>query len=126
MKKVLIEDVKIIVVEDEEEIRNLLVDIFEMFINRKVRSFDNAVQALEYITKAKVDIIISDVNMPGMNGFDFLKEVRKRNLDIIFIIMSAYPNCEQAIQFGADCYLGKPFRLQDVVKIVKKFITGEE
>lgn len=119
------ENVKMIVVDDEEMIRELLIDAFELFLNRRVLAFSNAKDALTHIESNNTNFVISDVDMPGeINGLDLLHEVKKYRPDIIFISMSGNPrNAREAEVRGADAFLAKPFKLNDLIKIVEKFIA---
>lgn len=121
-------DVKVIVVEDTSYVRDYIQVMMKMFLNRDVPAFWNGQEAWDYINEGNpVHMIISDVNMPIMDGIKLLKKVKGAYPDIIFISMSARPeNQEDAIRYGADAFIGKPFQIKDFVTIVKKFITGEE
>ncbi len=71
-------------------------------------------EALEKLEDHVFDLIISDVQMAGMNGFELLKAVRKRVPDVGFILMTAYEDkypLSEALEAGADGYISKPFSL---------------
>ena len=72
------------VVDDDVMIRQLTVTALTYCVNREVLSFGNPVSALEYIQQGnEVDIVISDVDMPQINGFELMNKVREKNPDKI-------------------------------------------
>jgi len=73
----MIKNVKIAVVEDNNSIRDLIVDTLMFSVNREVISFQDAISAWGYFDENNnTDIIISDVEMPGMNGLELLARVK--------------------------------------------------
>ena len=109
---------KILVVDDETDIQQL----FEQRFRKEIKSheFDfvftfSAVSALEYLDKAphEVVLILSDINMPGMSGFDLLSNIKKKfkSPPPIVMMITAYGDEEkhrEAIELGADDFLTKP------------------
>lgn len=118
----------IMVVEDDENTRDLI-----FFALKKkgynVLPFDNALSALEALKSEKVDIIISDVMMPKMNGIEFCSRVKSKLKQIYFIIITAKDDVDDKVEglnTGADEYITKPFdfkefmaRIQAAERIVK-------
>lgn len=109
---------KILVVDDEKEIKRL----FEQRLRRELRSGDvyfdfafSAREALDYLEKngaAGLTLILSDINMPYMNGLELLQIIRERYpAEIKVILITAYgdqENRQKALECGADDYLTKP------------------
>ena len=95
-------------------------------VNREVKSFDNGRLAWEYIdTGGEVDIVISDVDMPEMDGLELMERFREKYPDKIFIIMSGVSDNERKSQMaGADAFLAKPFEINDLFSIVQNFVVG--
>lgn len=122
-----IHDVKVIVVDDTPEIRDLVVLMMKMFLNREVQGFCNGLEAWEHIQENTVHIIISDVNMPFMDGIELLRKVREKfGKNITFISMSGIKENAKALnELGVDCFIAKPISIADFVTVVKRFITGE-
>ena len=85
-------------------------------MNREVKSFDNGRLAWDYIRGGgEVDIVISDVEMPDMDGFELMSRVKARFPDKIFIIMSGITDNEEKSHLaGADAFLAKPFEINDL------------
>ncbi len=104
----------IYIIEDEESISKLIC-LYLTKSNMNTKPFYNAEDALEQIKSDKLpDLIILDLNLPGMSGFDFLEELKKvfpTNMPTV-IILSARDTDEDIIQglgFGADEFITKPF-----------------
>ncbi len=115
------DNVHILVVDDEEDARTATRTMLE----RRGYSVSMAAgggEALEYLKSNKVDIIICDIEMPEMNGFDVLKKVKKQFPAIIFAVMTGYRDAHsvsKALLKGADEYIGKPFTARELVLIVE-------
>lgn len=107
---------RVLVVDDEEGIREILSNyLIEM--NFDVVTAIDGLDGLNIYKKNKVDLIVSDLMMPNMDGLEFLKEVRKIDDEVIFIMITGYPTIQTAvetIQEGAYDYITKPFRIEDV------------
>lgn len=118
---------KIIVVEDDRLVRKLTVTALTYCVNREVLSFCDGRKAWEYIEKGNaVDIVLSDVDMPDMNGLDLMAKVKKKYPQIIFIIMSGITEYEkQSQQAGAEAFLAKPFEIKDLFNIVQYFVVEQ-
>lgn len=104
---------KILLVDDERLILLGLKNYIEKIqdIECKVETADNAKQALWILEDLKVDLLITDIEMPGMSGLEFLEKVVQRNLCPHTIVLSGYDKFEYArgaIRFGVRDYLLKP------------------
>ena len=115
-------DVSILVVDDEEMMRSLLLKILsrEGF---KVEAAEDGIHALEHLSSSKYDVVISDMKMPRMNGFELLKESKERHPDTAVIIMTAYGDTytvKDALLLGADEYITKPFKSYEISLVVDR------
>ena len=116
------EYVKILIVEDEAMMRNLLLKILESE-GYKVTLASSAHEALEKLEQEKYDLMLSDVKMPGMNGFELLEKVKNKWNDMAVIVMTGYGDAytvKEALMKGADEYLSKPFKSHEVSLIVER------
>lgn len=114
--------ISILIVDDEEMMRTLLDRILSRE-GYKIRSAEDGVVALEVLKAEKVDIIISDMKMPRMNGFELLKIVKKEYPKIGVIIMTAYGDTytvKDALLLGADEYITKPFKSYEISLVVER------
>ncbi|UCC78320.1 MAG: response regulator [Candidatus Zixiibacteriota bacterium] len=116
------EYVRILIVEDEAMMRNLLLKILESE-GYKVTLASSAAEALDKLEHEKYDLLLSDVKMPGMNGFELLEKVKSRWSDMAVIVMTGYGEAytiKDALMKGADEYLSKPFKSHEVSLIVER------
>ena len=114
--------ISILVVDDEEMMRNLLTKILSRE-GYKILTAENGNHALEVIKKNKVDLIISDMKMPQMNGFELLKHVKRDYPSVGMIIMTAYGDTytvKDALLLGADEYITKPFKSYEISLVVER------
>ncbi len=116
------EHVKILVADDEAMMRNLLLKILEIE-GYKVTLASSATEALEKLRIEKFDLLVSDVKMPGMNGFELLTKVKSEWPDMAVIVMTGYGDAytvKEALTKGADEYLSKPFKSHEVSLIIER------
>jgi len=113
----------ILIVDDDNRIRDLLKDYLSE--NRYiVSSAENADQAKEKLKYLKFDIIILDVMMPGQNGYELTKEIKKQ-IKIPIILLTAKGEVENRIkglELGADDYIGKPFEPKELLLRIRNII----
>ena len=113
----------ILIVDDDDRIRNLLKD----FLSENhyiVSTAENADQAKEKLNYIKFDTIILDVMMPGQDGYDLTKEI-KRQIKVPIILLTAKGEVENRIkglELGADDYLGKPFEPRELLLRIRNII----
>jgi two-component system, OmpR family, response regulator len=117
-KRGLMERFKVLVVDDEE-------DFVETIVKRlKDRGLETAGalsgrQALEYLDGNDVDVIILDVKMPGMDGIETLREIKKKRPTVEVIMLTGHGSVEsgiQGLQLGAYNYIMKPVPLNDLLQ----------
>jgi len=122
---------KILVVDDELDIQQL----FEQRFRKEIKSGEfefvftfSAQQAIEYLNKAphEVVLILSDINMPGMSGFELLSEIKKKFFKPppIVMMITAYgddENRNQSMEMGADDFLTKPIDFNLLKTKLKSF-----
>jgi len=113
---------RILVVDDEENARIALSRLLtkEGFA---VDSVSNGFEALSYLRQQEVNLIITDINMPEMNGITFLKELNKSFPDSNVIMITAYGGVESYIEsmsLGAFEYINKPVKVGELKSILKK------
>jgi CheY-like chemotaxis protein len=109
----------VLVVEDDQEIRNLVAEILigEGYVVQKA---EDGVAALEVIARVRPDVILLDMRLPRMNGWQFTQELRARGFDTPIVVLTAAQNSQQwATEVGAVGYLSKPFDIDDLARIVR-------
>lgn len=125
MKKVGIPNVKIAVIDSDLLVRDFVTTVLMYCVNRDVLSFDNGMAAWRYVQSDDgPDIIISEVAVSGLNGFEFLAKFKARHPSKKCLLMSANPEDEQiARESGADAFLAKPVSVNDLFKVVEAFVV---
>jgi two-component system response regulator AtoC len=112
----------ILFVDDESRMLDLMTMNFSSIYN--ILTAKNGLEALEVIHKNEVDLIVTDIKMPKMDGMELLKKV-KSSFDIPVIIVTAFgtiENAVEAVKSGAYDYVTKPINLQDLETKIKRSI----
>jgi two-component system response regulator RegX3 len=120
--------VNILVVEDEEAIRSGLIDVF-VFHGYEVDSAATGPEGLEKALTGKFDLILLDIMLPGMDGYQICNEIRNQDRDQPIIMLTAKTSDEEIIQglkLGADDYVAKPFSIQQLVLRVEAVLRRSQ
>lgn len=115
---------KLLVVDDETEICDFLKAFFEER-DFEVATANSGMDALETVGVEKPQLVLLDVHMPGMDGMNVLKEIKKRHPRIKVIMVTAIETrdkIEEAMRLGADNYITKPLSLEYLEKDVQEKI----
>lgn len=113
---------RILVVDDEENARMALSKILTRQ-GYEVASAGNGYEALNYLRGKDVELIITDINMPEMNGLAFLRELNRSHPASNVIMITAYGEVEsyiEAMNLGAFEYINKPVKVDELKKIINK------
>jgi two-component system response regulator RegX3 len=119
---------RILVVEDEEAIRTGLIDVF-VYHGYELDSSDNGPEGLQKALTGRFDLILLDVMLPGMNGFDICNEIRRNDRNQAIIMLTAKNSDEEIIrglQLGADDYVSKPFSIAQLVLRVEAVLRRSQ
>ena len=115
----------ILVVDDEEGLREGLSRLLEDE-GYRVLCASTGEQAFEIVRQTHVDLVLTDMKMPGMNGIELLKKVRAIRQEIGVIILTGFGEIEsyiEAMNFGAMEYVSKPFKINELKFIVQKILN---
>lgn len=115
---------QILIIDDDQLVRDFAVHTIEYGTNRKVMTYDNGFQAWQFINAHpdQVDIIIADANIPEMNGLALLERVKKSYPQKIVILTAGDPETESlANQLNADGFISKPFDADVLFTVVRQF-----
>jgi two-component system response regulator PilR (NtrC family) len=115
---------KILIVEDEKSMREVLKILLEGEGYEVVTAADG-LEGISYIEKDIFDLVITDMKMPKVEGFDVLRKVKEISPDTIVIMITAFGTTETAIEAmksGAYDYINKPFNIDEIRLIVRKAI----
>jgi len=122
------EPIRILVVDDEENFRSTLKDFLSEYDN-EVLTAENGVEALEILDKFDVNLIISDLRLPIMDGITFTRKVREKGKEIPVIVMTAYASIETAVEAmksGAADYITKPFKFEHILFIIERVLETKK
>lgn len=116
------ENMRILVVDDEQD----YCDVLNMILSSKgyvVECCNNGREALSFLEKKSVDVVISDIKMPVMDGFELLKEIKHRDYDLEVIMLTAFGTIEKAVEMmklGAYTYVTKGTDPEELLIELKK------
>ncbi len=121
----------ILIADDEELIRQGIKARLDYLMIKPSELYEaeNGMQAMEILKNHQVDIVITDIRMPDMDGLSFIKEVRPLYPKLQFIIISGYAEfeyAEQAIQLGVKAYLLKPISNDALKKVIDEVLERLE
>ena len=86
-----------------------------------MRTATNGKEGLERLADGKVSLVLLDMRMPVLDGWQFAKELKRRAIDVPVVVMTAAQNARHwAEEIGADAYLSKPFDLDDLLAAVAR------
>lgn len=118
----------ILVVEDDTALSEALQDTLEL-AGYKVTTAENGKAALACLSQADISLVVSDINMPEMDGEELLKQVKENYPNIPTMLMTAYGTIEQAVEAmkeGAVDYMVKPFEAEVLVNMVSRYVSCEK
>lgn len=120
----------ILIVDDDFEIREMISDFLRDSEGYDVLEAENGLDALEILKRKKTDLVISDINMPGMKGFDLLKEVRDSFPLVKRVLITAY-NVEDYLNLALKYDIGNifvktaPFNFSEFSSIISYLLNGD-
>jgi two-component system response regulator RegX3 len=119
---------RILIIEDEAAIRDGLIDVF-VYHGFDVDSCGNGSAGLEKALTGRYDLVLLDIMLPGMNGFDVCDAIRAADRNQPIIMLTAKSSDEEIIhglKLGADDYVAKPFSIQQLVLRVQAVLRRSE
>lgn len=119
----------ILLVDDDVDVLVSLRRLVERTMpEARFLSAESAKDALAILARERVDVVVSDFRMPGMDGIEFLEEARKRSPDVLTIMLTAYPTpkvARDAVRRGGVILLvTKPFDPEAFVDVVRTIAFG--
>ncbi len=114
----------ILIVDDNEKIRKLI----EIYLKRegfKIFHGEDGEAALDILDNIKIDLIIADIMMPNMDGYELVEELRMANYNLPILMVTAkntYPDKKMGFELGADDYMTKPIDMDELVLRVKALL----
>lgn len=124
-----LEGVHVLLVEDDEDSREMLKVVFNQY-DMKTTAVESAIEALEAIKKAKPDILVSDVGLPGEDGYTLIRKIRRlapeQSGDVPAIALTGYASSQdraRALEAGYQEHLAKPVDIEILVELVKNLVN---
>lgn len=113
---------RILIVDDEDFVREMIGETLS------ARKYEIALaaggqEALDLLAQGPFDVVLTDVKMPGMEGLELVKRIKRSHRGIHIVVLTGYPRDADIGDFmlqGADDFLPKPFRAADLVAILRK------
>jgi signal transduction histidine kinase len=117
---------RVLVVDDEPAVRALLVDILTS-LGATVLGCERADEALRAFQPGRFELVLTDLGMPGMNGWQLSQRLRAIDPDVRIVFVTGWGEGLDPVQVrdaGADAVIGKPFRIADVEQVVRETARG--
>lgn len=117
------EKIKILIVDDEQIVLDSIRKLLKNENSYEIHTAINVENALKIIDENPIDIVLTDLMMPDIDGLEFLRLIQQKNKFIITIMITGYATINtalQAQQFGAFDYLAKPFTREELTKVIKR------
>ena len=121
---------RILIVEDSATMRSLIATSLEdLDIPVKITEASSGFEALRYLPREEFDLVVTDINMPDINGLELVSFVKnnEKYSRIPLVIVStegSHRDCEKGLGLGANAYLVKPFAPGELRRVVKDLLAG--
>ena len=113
----------VLVIEDDVASHNLVLTVLES-MQFAVQGAFSSEQAFDLVAQEPFDVILVDLSLPGLSGWDFLTTLKEHNILTPCVAMTVYDSPEtqrQALAFGFDAYIAKPYEVQHLLNVVNQF-----
>ena len=118
---------KILLVDDHKIFRDVLGRFIKRNLSKDLKEANNGIEAINLIKENKFDLVISDINMPRMDGIELMKEIRKHDADLKVIALSMMDDAisiKKMLKAGANGYVLKEGNTKDLTSAVQEVING--
>ncbi|MDD3596581.1 response regulator [Sulfuricurvum sp.] len=119
----------ILIAEDEEYNQMVIQAMIEMLYPQvRIEMVSDGREAFEKLQGGSFDLVLTDIDMPVMNGYDLLTEVRKTGLNIPMICVTAFAisgDKEKLLLHGFERYISKPIDMEDLKSVLDPYLEGE-
>jgi CheY-like chemotaxis protein len=116
----------ILVIEDNPEIRENTAEILEL-AGFRVLSAENGNEGVRVAAEARPDLILCDIMMPGLNGYDVLRQLKSNavtaSIPFVYVTASGEKNeVKMAMDLGANGYVRKPFDVKELMQVIDQYL----
>jgi two-component system, chemotaxis family, chemotaxis protein CheY len=123
-------EIRFLVVEDSPTMRQLITFSLKRIPNSKITESSDGVDALKKLKEEQFDLILSDINMPLMDGLKLVSMIRSnpayQSIPIIIVTTEGSENDrEKGLALGANAYLSKPIQTNELLRVVKGLLKNE-
>lgn len=122
-----VDNLKILIVDDDE-ISEMLLEIDIKMYAKEILKAKTGVEAVESCrNNPDTDLVLMDIQMPEMNGYDASRQIRQFNKDVVIIAQTAYGlvgDREKAIESGCNDYISKPIKKDDLLLLIQKYFNN--
>jgi len=119
---------QILIIEDDEEMRSLLKELLEDE-GFETQCASNGADALREIVKKPFDLIVTDIEMPGLTGLDILPEMKRLRPEASIIVMTSFASEEvyrRSLEKGAGGYLEKPIHIEKLKALIHEMLSAKQ
>ncbi|MDD2853850.1 MAG: response regulator [Desulfuromonadaceae bacterium] len=118
---------RILIADDSATMRAMLVAIVETLGDYRIIEAASGFEALRLLPREHVDLVLTDINMPDINGFELIKYLRTnpnyKNIPVFIVSTEGSPkDIEKAKQLGVDEYVVKPFSPEKLQQLIKRYL----
>ena len=117
----------ILIVDDDINLCKVLKEELSE-VGYEVDFVNNGLAAFNHLQQNHIDLILLDLKMPGMDGFDVLKELKSRVIDVKVIVLTAYADVKSAIdsaKLGASDFISKPYDFDELLITIRKVLQRD-
>lgn len=118
---------KVLVVDDEPNSRQLCLDVLKQ-LGYESLAVESAAKAVAALEDGQIDIVVSDVHMPGGNGIDLLRTIKENHPSVDVLVMTGFatiPEAVEAVKLGAYDYIAKPFQLEKFRTVINRLVERQ-
>lgn len=118
---------RVLIVDDEDVVRDVLSRMVKALGTEEVDTASDGTEGLEKIRNGSYDLVFTDLRMPGLSGFELMKEARSVSPAVPFVVVTAVSHLDAAINAlrdGASDFITKPFKFEDIKKVIER-VTRE-
>jgi len=115
----------ILVIDDDDRVRTLLRDIL-VFGGHQVIEASDGILGMQYLEQGKFDMVLTDLGMPVMNGWEVAKWVKRKTPQTPVGLITGWGinlEEEKIKESGVDLVIGKPFQVNEILEAVKQFVS---
>ncbi|MGH9407044.1 MAG: sigma-54-dependent transcriptional regulator [Terriglobia bacterium] len=120
-------EVKVLIVDDEPTSRQLCQEVLKE-LGYHSQAADSPAQAIAILEDGQIDIVVSDVRMPGGSGIDLLRAIKEHHPSVDVLVMTGYatiPEAVEAVKLGAYDYIAKPFQLEKFRTVIARLVERQ-